>query len=182
MLVLIVSIGYPVVTLGFGVKSYVGYKFRLRKQREVAKENKFYDRLLAEALPSEYNEDAPRHAGSLLFDSSRSWTSPLPSLSPCRDGERGRGRLAAAAALKRGRREREGGERGVGGGRGAEAARQRGLRLVVRGRLAPPLGLAARGRRGRRGGRGGRGGGRRAHPGLLLPSQPPRPAQGQAKK
>lgn len=47
------SIGYPVVTLGFGFKSYVGYRMRQRKQREVAKENEFYMQLLQQALPQE---------------------------------------------------------------------------------------------------------------------------------
>ncbi|XP_076372708.1 macoilin isoform X2 [Tachypleus tridentatus] len=46
-------IGYPVVTLGFGCKSYIGYTMKLRKQKEVAKENKFYIQLLQEALPAE---------------------------------------------------------------------------------------------------------------------------------
>ncbi|XP_048860661.1 macoilin-2 [Brienomyrus brachyistius] len=44
-------IGYPVVTLGFGFKSYMSYKLRLRKQREVQKENDFYMQLLQQALP-----------------------------------------------------------------------------------------------------------------------------------
>nr|CAD7256887.1 unnamed protein product [Timema shepardi] len=47
------SIGYPVVTLGFGFKSYVGYRMRQRKQQEVAKENEFYMQLLQQALPLE---------------------------------------------------------------------------------------------------------------------------------
>ncbi|KAK2179211.1 hypothetical protein NP493_506g02063 [Ridgeia piscesae] len=47
------SIGYPVVTLGFGFKSYVSYRLRLRKQKEVQKENEFYNQLLREALPPE---------------------------------------------------------------------------------------------------------------------------------
>ncbi|XP_031710168.1 macoilin-1 [Anarrhichthys ocellatus] len=46
-------IGYPVVTLGFGFKSYVSYKMRLRKQKEVQKENEFYMQLLLQALPPE---------------------------------------------------------------------------------------------------------------------------------
>ncbi|TRY91536.1 hypothetical protein DNTS_004974 [Danionella cerebrum] len=46
-------IGYPVVTLGFGFKSYVSYKIRLRKQKEVQKENEFYMQLLQQALPPE---------------------------------------------------------------------------------------------------------------------------------
>lgn len=44
-------IGYPVVTLGFGFKSYVGYRMRQRKQRDVAKENEFYLQLMQQALP-----------------------------------------------------------------------------------------------------------------------------------
>ncbi|XP_068144549.1 macoilin-2 isoform X1 [Drosophila tropicalis] len=50
-------IGYPVVTLGFGFKSYVGYRMRQRKQREVAKENEFYMQLLQQALPAEEASD-----------------------------------------------------------------------------------------------------------------------------
>ncbi|XP_037945560.1 macoilin-2-like isoform X2 [Teleopsis dalmanni] len=50
-------IGYPVVTLGFGFKSYVGYRMRQRKQREVAKENEFYMQLLQQALPQEETPD-----------------------------------------------------------------------------------------------------------------------------
>ncbi|CRK95605.1 CLUMA_CG009064, isoform A [Clunio marinus] len=46
-------IGYPVVTLGFGFKSYIGYRIRQRKQKEIAKENEFYMQLLQEALPQE---------------------------------------------------------------------------------------------------------------------------------
>lgn len=44
-------IGYPVVTLGFGFKSYIGYRMRQRKQRDVAKENEFYLQLMQQALP-----------------------------------------------------------------------------------------------------------------------------------
>lgn len=44
-------IGYPVVTLGFGFKSYVGYRMRKRRQQEVARENSFYMQLLQQALP-----------------------------------------------------------------------------------------------------------------------------------
>ncbi|KAG5888951.1 hypothetical protein JTB14_012210 [Gonioctena quinquepunctata] len=44
-------IGYPVVTLGFGFKSYVGYRMRQRKQQVVAKENQFYMQLMQQALP-----------------------------------------------------------------------------------------------------------------------------------
>ncbi|XP_030851191.1 macoilin-like [Strongylocentrotus purpuratus] len=46
-------IGYPVVTLGFNFKSYVSYRMRLRKQKEVQKENDFYMQLLQQALPPE---------------------------------------------------------------------------------------------------------------------------------
>lgn len=44
-------------TLGFGFKSYVGYRIRQRKQREVAKENEFYMQLLQQALPQEDASD-----------------------------------------------------------------------------------------------------------------------------
>ncbi|KAJ1522174.1 hypothetical protein ONE63_002484 [Megalurothrips usitatus] len=49
-------IGYPVVTLGFGFKSYVGYRMRQRKQKDVAKENEFYMQLLRQALPPELQQ------------------------------------------------------------------------------------------------------------------------------
>ncbi|XP_012268842.2 macoilin-1 isoform X3 [Athalia rosae] len=51
-------IGYPVVTLGFGFKSYVGYRMRQRKQKDVAKENEFYLQLLQQALPVEQQATA----------------------------------------------------------------------------------------------------------------------------
>jgi len=44
-------IGYPVVTLGFGFKSYVGYRMKQRRQKEIQKENETYYSLLREALP-----------------------------------------------------------------------------------------------------------------------------------
>ncbi|VDK36757.1 unnamed protein product [Gongylonema pulchrum] len=51
-------IGYPVVTFGFGLKTY----FRLwrvkRRQREVSRANEVHWRILAEALPSKY--EGPR--------------------------------------------------------------------------------------------------------------------------
>ncbi|CAG2107420.1 unnamed protein product [Medioppia subpectinata] len=59
-------IGYPVVTLGFGFKSYVSYRMRLRKQKEVAKENEFYLELIQKALPQ---ESPPPPAPSLPQDS-----------------------------------------------------------------------------------------------------------------
>ncbi len=45
------SIGYPVVTLGFGFKSYVGYRMRMRRQRDVQRENDYYYEFLRQALP-----------------------------------------------------------------------------------------------------------------------------------
>ncbi|XP_066140144.1 macoilin-1 [Euwallacea fornicatus] len=52
-------IGYPVVTLGFGFKSYVGYRMRQRKQQHVAKENMFYMQLMQQALPAESSLEPP---------------------------------------------------------------------------------------------------------------------------
>ncbi|CAG2173448.1 unnamed protein product, partial [Oppiella nova] len=66
-------IGYPVVTLGFGFKSYVSYRMRLRKQKEVAKENEFYVELLQKALPQEV--PAPPPAPSLPPDTELMQTS-----------------------------------------------------------------------------------------------------------
>ncbi|XP_019758630.2 macoilin-1 isoform X1 [Dendroctonus ponderosae] len=52
-------IGYPVVTLGFGFKTYVGYRMRQRKQQHVAKENVFYMQIMQQALPAERPPDPP---------------------------------------------------------------------------------------------------------------------------
>ena len=41
------------VTLGFGFKSYLSYKIRLKKQKEIQKVNEFYMQLTAKALPLE---------------------------------------------------------------------------------------------------------------------------------
>ena len=49
--IFIFSIGYPVVTLGFGFKTYVSYRMRRRRQREVQKVNEYYYEFLREALP-----------------------------------------------------------------------------------------------------------------------------------
>ncbi|KRZ21457.1 Macoilin [Trichinella pseudospiralis] len=46
-------IGYPVVTLGFDVKSYVSYRLRLRRQKEISRTNQFYWSLLFFALPGD---------------------------------------------------------------------------------------------------------------------------------
>ncbi|XP_033100438.1 macoilin-like isoform X2 [Anneissia japonica] len=62
-------IGYPVVTLGFGFKSYVGYKMRLRKQREVEKENEFYMQLLHQALPQEQQQNTAEKTKAILSKS-----------------------------------------------------------------------------------------------------------------
>jgi hypothetical protein len=46
-------IGYPIVSLGYCVKRYVGYLMRIRKQNEVEAKNDFLIQLLHEALPPE---------------------------------------------------------------------------------------------------------------------------------
>ncbi|CAF4418045.1 unnamed protein product, partial [Rotaria sp. Silwood2] len=53
-------IGYPMVTLGFGFKTYLAYKWRLRKQREVRKANEFYTQLINQALPVEIQQEAEK--------------------------------------------------------------------------------------------------------------------------
>ncbi|XP_032877235.1 macoilin-like [Amblyraja radiata] len=45
-------IGYPMVCLGFKFKSYIYHKIKLRKQKEVQKQNEFFMHLLQQALPS----------------------------------------------------------------------------------------------------------------------------------
>ncbi|XP_034480180.1 macoilin isoform X2 [Drosophila innubila] len=73
-------IGYPVVTLGFGFKSYVGYRMRQRKQREVAKENEFYMQLLQQALPAEEaTEEAQSSAAPVVTSASNSSTVVVPN-------------------------------------------------------------------------------------------------------
>ncbi|CAF1186209.1 unnamed protein product [Didymodactylos carnosus] len=49
-------IGYPMVTLGFGFKTYLAYKWRLRTQRDVRKTNESYAQLLYQALPTEVQQ------------------------------------------------------------------------------------------------------------------------------
>ncbi len=44
------------VTLGFGFKSYLSYKYRLKKQKEIQKKNKFYMKMIAKALPLELQQ------------------------------------------------------------------------------------------------------------------------------
>jgi hypothetical protein len=50
------SIGYPMVTLGFGFKSYLSFKYRLKKQKEIQKKNTFYMQMIAKALPLELQQ------------------------------------------------------------------------------------------------------------------------------
>uniref|UniRef100_A0A674DDW4 Macoilin 1a n=1 Tax=Salmo trutta TaxID=8032 RepID=A0A674DDW4_SALTR len=72
-------IGYPVVTLGFGFKSYVSYKMRLRKQKEVQKENEFYMQLLQQALPPE-QQMLQRQEREAEEDTPVNASVPLPEL------------------------------------------------------------------------------------------------------
>ncbi|CAF3543477.1 unnamed protein product [Rotaria socialis] len=53
-------IGYPMVTLGFGFKTYLAYKWRLRKQRDVRKTNETYIQLINQALPVEIQQEAEK--------------------------------------------------------------------------------------------------------------------------
>ncbi|KHN80400.1 Macoilin-2 [Toxocara canis] len=81
-------IGYPVVTLGFGLKTYMSlWRFK-RRQREVSRENEVYGRLLAEALPSIYEGPKvyPRCNGTTIQDQESAIdyeTELLPSLAIC---------------------------------------------------------------------------------------------------
>jgi len=50
-------IGYPVVSLGYGFKSYVGFKLKNMRQKEVIKQNTFYHQLVSYALPMEIQDD-----------------------------------------------------------------------------------------------------------------------------
>lgn len=46
-------IGYPMVSLGYGFKSYIGCRIKQYKQEDVSKENDFYHQLISYALPLE---------------------------------------------------------------------------------------------------------------------------------
>jgi len=90
-------IGYPVVTLGFGFKSYVGYRMRQRRQKEIQKENETYYELLRGALPmgsardEAFNpqpshkpgmEDRISNGGALAVTSGQAELPDKPSRSP----------------------------------------------------------------------------------------------------
>ncbi|CAG0881476.1 unnamed protein product [Cyprideis torosa] len=60
-------IGYPMVTLGFGFKSFISFKARQRKQKDVQKENEFYLQLLSQALPPDV-QAAQTSSPGLLSD------------------------------------------------------------------------------------------------------------------
>ncbi|CAH1966343.1 unnamed protein product [Acanthoscelides obtectus] len=72
-------IGYPVVTLGFGFKSYIGYRIRQRKQQHVAKENQFYMQLMQQALPAEAVKPPPPPAAPNNQDSGQSQHAAIES-------------------------------------------------------------------------------------------------------
>ncbi|XP_072107549.1 macoilin-like [Mobula birostris] len=55
-------IGYPMASLGFEFKSYIHHKIKLRKQKEVQKQNEFYMQLLLQALPSTELQAGPDQA------------------------------------------------------------------------------------------------------------------------
>ncbi|XP_067215570.1 macoilin isoform X3 [Linepithema humile] len=96
-------IGYPVVTLGFGFKSYVGYRMRQRKQKDVAKENEFYLQLLQQALPLEQQamsmqqiqpqvQSQTQHVTASLEQHVKTQTHKLsPQYNPSPEKSRGRG-------------------------------------------------------------------------------------------
>ncbi|RUS78285.1 hypothetical protein EGW08_013949 [Elysia chlorotica] len=84
-------IGYPVVTLGFGFKSYVSYRLRLRRQKVIQKENDFYLQILQQALPAEVQyADKPKALPAKLEEEviSNGVQSGKKSSSPKTDDER----------------------------------------------------------------------------------------------
>jgi hypothetical protein len=83
-------IGYPVVTLGFGFKSYIGYRIRQRKQREVGKENEFYMQLLQQALPpqaeeAEKIEEPAENAETTATSTTTTTTTTTTTVSNCKN-------------------------------------------------------------------------------------------------
>ena len=52
------------ISLGFSFKSYVGHRFRLRRQKLVAHQNEVMSQLLQEALPPDMAiEESPERRG-----------------------------------------------------------------------------------------------------------------------
>ena len=66
------SIGYPFVAFGFGFKSYVNYKMRLRKQEEVAKENELCMRFMQITPPPSTPAALDQRAAIIICNSSAS--------------------------------------------------------------------------------------------------------------
>ncbi|KAJ0174844.1 hypothetical protein K1T71_009952 [Dendrolimus kikuchii] len=82
-------VGYPVVTLGFGVKSYVHHRLRLRTQRRVRIENEFYFQLMRDALPEsalEQNQQVPTKEGERSTSTAGSECTPTPAQVPGANG------------------------------------------------------------------------------------------------
>ncbi|XP_043245802.1 macoilin-like isoform X1 [Amphibalanus amphitrite] len=63
-------IGYPVISLGFSFKSYVGHRFRLRRQKLVARQNDTMVQLLQEALPPDMALDESPERRAVTLDKS----------------------------------------------------------------------------------------------------------------
>lgn len=59
------------VTLGFGVKSYISYKMRLRRQRETERDNAFLYDLVDMALPEECRQQSRGTFSHLHIDRRR---------------------------------------------------------------------------------------------------------------
>jgi Macoilin family len=78
-------IGYPVVTLGFGFKSYIGYRIRQRKQKEVAKENEFYMQLLQQALPQEIEKSEEQSEVSTTDTSATNLSTSNNNITVCKN-------------------------------------------------------------------------------------------------
>ncbi|XP_041982112.1 macoilin-2 [Aricia agestis] len=65
-------VGYPALSLGFGVKAYVGQRLRQRRQRQVRAENEFYFQLMRDALPESALEQNKEERASGVSDTGRS--------------------------------------------------------------------------------------------------------------
>ncbi|XP_059057807.1 macoilin [Achroia grisella] len=69
-------VGYPAVTLGFSVKSYVGRRLRLRTQRHVRRQNDFYFQLMRDALPESALDQSQQQPPK---EAERSWSQAAES-------------------------------------------------------------------------------------------------------
>nr|VZH92138.1 unnamed protein product [Spirometra erinaceieuropaei] len=112
-------IGYPVVTLGFGLKSLLSHQFRLHRQRQVQSQNLKYFYLLESALPEEarsHNRIGELANGELPSSSTSASVAATAALPSVPSSSAGQTNLLQSSPPFAGDRERERPSAGGGGG------------------------------------------------------------------